>query len=523
MESNIIKRFGTKDVIDVVEVDAEFSCELHSTDRQINQVVKEARQKKLQAKEYDLKVLGVVCFVVFMCFASILPYSGENDPPRFGDYEAQRHWMEITTNIPVSEWYENSTKNDLLYWGLDYPPLTAYHSWAVGKVAEFYNKSWVELETSRGHESSDHKLFMRLSVIFTMLLLYLPTVLEVYNGIGKSQPLRIPMLYAGLFFPGLIYIDCTHFQYNHICLALALKSFVLMAKGQQVLGSVLFVLALNFKQMALYYALPVFCFLFGRSLKRGVFGGSVNVIKLGVTVILSFAVLWSPFLREGRFIQVLHRIFPVGRGLFEDKVASFWCVANVLVKFRKYSQHSMAIASAAATLVVSVPALLVLLLRPTERMFKLALVYVSLVFFLFSAQVHEKTILFVALPILFHLQQYPVVTMDFLSAAAHSLYPLIHQEHAIQAYPLFIMYHIFCIRQIRAKKTYVTVIRILNLMVYIGLAVGLTFIKPPERYPHIWQLLFAFWSFVNFVYVLLFFLIQMCILYFEPVIKKKQE
>ena len=91
----------------------------------------------------------------------------------FGDYEAQRHWMEITVGLPPAEWcggpqrsqgsqsgvgwrqlsrgrsrlahgvadptplrstghhrpgarYRNGTANDLQYWGLDYPPLTAY-------------------------------------------------------------------------------------------------------------------------------------------------------------------------------------------------------------------------------------------------------------------------------------------------------------------------------------------------------------------------------------------------------------
>ena len=42
----------------------------------------------------------------------------------FGDYEAQRHWMELTIHLPTREWY----RYDLQYWGLDYPPLTAYAS-----------------------------------------------------------------------------------------------------------------------------------------------------------------------------------------------------------------------------------------------------------------------------------------------------------------------------------------------------------------------------------------------------------
>ena len=59
-----------------------------------------------------------------------LSFLGRNIPPIFGDYEAQRHWMEITIHLPIRQWYTY----DLQYWGLDYPPLTAYVSWLCGKV-----------------------------------------------------------------------------------------------------------------------------------------------------------------------------------------------------------------------------------------------------------------------------------------------------------------------------------------------------------------------------------------------------
>jgi len=36
--------------------------------------------------------------------------------------------MEITRHLPVKQWYTY----DLQYWGLDYPPLTAYVSWMCG-------------------------------------------------------------------------------------------------------------------------------------------------------------------------------------------------------------------------------------------------------------------------------------------------------------------------------------------------------------------------------------------------------
>ena len=70
-------------------------------------------------------------------YSQILPdrhllthHKGFNMAPMHGDFEAQRHWMEITSHLPVSMWYFY----DLQYWGLDYPPLTAYHSWVCGKM-----------------------------------------------------------------------------------------------------------------------------------------------------------------------------------------------------------------------------------------------------------------------------------------------------------------------------------------------------------------------------------------------------
>ena len=39
------------------------------------------------------------------CVAKIVDqYPGAGVAPKYGDYEAQRHWMEITTNLPATEW-----------------------------------------------------------------------------------------------------------------------------------------------------------------------------------------------------------------------------------------------------------------------------------------------------------------------------------------------------------------------------------------------------------------------------------
>ena len=105
---------------------------------------------------------------------------GAGMPPMFGDYEAQRHWQEITVNLDTADWYRQTPKNDLMYWGLDYPPLTAYHSYINGRVAAAFNPDWVSLNSSRGTESYHHKLFMRYTgmIILTLGILTLTRTLE---------------------------------------------------------------------------------------------------------------------------------------------------------------------------------------------------------------------------------------------------------------------------------------------------------------------------------------------------------
>ena len=48
--------------------------------------------------------LIVALALVLRVSVSLGPYSGASDPPKFGDYEAQRHWMELAINLEPSEW-----------------------------------------------------------------------------------------------------------------------------------------------------------------------------------------------------------------------------------------------------------------------------------------------------------------------------------------------------------------------------------------------------------------------------------
>ena len=79
-------------------------------------------------------------------------------------------------------------------------------------------------------------------------------------------------------------------------------------RGRDCLASLLFVLALNYKQMELYHALPFFCYLLGLSLHQpSALAKLGKLARIGVTVLATFAVVWAPFILLGQdsVLQVL--------------------------------------------------------------------------------------------------------------------------------------------------------------------------------------------------------------------------
>ncbi len=369
------------------------------------------------------------------------PHSGQSTPPLFGDYEAQRHWQEITLNLPAGQWYENSTVNDLQYWGLDYPPLTAYHSYAMGVVAEKVNPEFVALRKSRGMESEEHRSFMRMTVLAADVAVWIPAALffakTFHPENAKHSALTLALITV---YPGLILIDNGHFQYNNISLGLFVAAVAFLARKSVNLGSVFFCLALNYKQMELYHALPFFFYLLGLCWKER---SVTKLAGIGITVIATMALVWLPFVGSvDSATQVVRRIFPFARGVFEDKVANFWCTLNNVVKIKAILDiPTMAMVSLATTFTLSLISNLHLLFKPSINNFVLALVNTSFVFYLFSFQVHEKSILLVAVPVsLFaggiakfnsagaYGRYSSIISVWFLNMSTFSMHPLLLRD-----------------------------------------------------------------------------------------------
>ncbi|GAA5975083.1 hypothetical protein JCM21900_002433 [Sporobolomyces salmonicolor] len=444
-------------------------------------------------------LVALAAVVLVRWCAGLGGYSGYATPPLRGDFEAQRHWLSLTssslssrthlslpfvplriplypppsppsssTPVPASAWYSH----DLSYWGLDYPPLTAYHSFLLGLVARLSPSSarfvtlrpdsriaseeevaaW-EANMSALEGEGDMRNWMRASVIVGDVLLWVTAVgwycWKNFGGGGEGpgsgrrgaseKGLRRTLVAALtiLFQPALILIDNGHFQYNSIMLALTLWAINAFQAGHDLLGSILFVCSLGFKQMALYYAPGVFAYLFGKCLWLGGRDGLNLFLHLGLTVALAFTALFLPFLTPfpHTFLQALERIFPFSRGLFEDKVANAWCALNVVVKLRELaSVPVLARLALGATVLAVLPSTagVVYLSRklrrekqrengkaedhdpsrrpssleppssgpaPTSHLLPHLLFLSSLSFFLFSFQVHEKSILLPLMPL----------------------------------------------------------------------------------------------------------------------------
>ncbi|UXI18472.1 hypothetical protein NH340_JMT04415 [Sarcoptes scabiei] len=395
-------------------------------------------------------IITLLFALLIRWLVALHPYSGYQRPPMYGDYEAQRHWQEITINLPISEWYRNSTENDLLYWGLDYPPLTAYHSYLLGRIAKQINSKWIDLGESRGYESYDHKLFMRSTVLIADLI-FLSALIYYWIYLQKNSNNCVYLL-RSLFIPSLILIDHGHFQihrfrYNCVTLGLFFWALNFLKREHDILASIMFCLALNYKQISLYYSLPLFLFLLKKCIEKKSFAMKIlKFIALALAVISSFSIIWLPFLTDlDSVLQVIKRIFPINRGIYEDKVANFWFCVSIFFKIKIFlDSNQLAIMSVLCTLLASLPGCYLLLRQSTFNQFKFALINVSLAFFLFSFQVHEKTILFVNTPMILLIDTHPFMVFWFSLIAHFSLLPLLIKDQLILPYFILpIIYAIF--------------------------------------------------------------------------------
>merc|ERR1719233_1316232 len=83
-------------------------------------------------------------------------------------------------------------------------------------------------------------------------------------------------------------------------------------------------------------------------------------------------------------LQVVRRVFPFNRGLFEDKVANVWCSLQPILRLKEVVNQAAVVNLCLATTVLSfLPDCYFLWRRATPKNLLVCLVSTSLSFFLF--------------------------------------------------------------------------------------------------------------------------------------------
>lgn len=483
---------------------------------------------KKAANQWVARYMIIIFALIIRCAVGLGSYSGEKTPPMYGDFEAQRHWLEITTGLPITQWYFY----DLQYWGLDYPPLTAYHSWLMGKIGKLIDSSWFELDTSRGIETIDLKSYMRITALISELIFFIPGVIMYTRWMGrnlnKAPSIDQTIITAAiLFLPDLQIIDHGHFQYNSVMLGLSLLALVNLLHNNLGLASIFYTLSVGYKQMALYYA-PIF-FFYILSLCVIPKFNMLKLIYISVSVASSVCFLLAPFLYHGGLSQVkqiLLRMFPFGRGIFEDKVGNFWCATNIIIKYKQiFSTTQLQRQSLILTLIGISPSCIAIFLKPDKRLLSWCLASCSMSFYLFSFQVHEKSILLPWMPIALLLNEVDsdVISMVcwFFNVSLFSMTPLLIRDGLImQCIVLcilsnWLMGNLSWVRKytnifvpfVSKRDNAITVLphsyfwKIAIIGFYLGAGVILTcqlFVAPPLNLPDLWVIGNVLLSFASF-------------------------
>ena len=502
-------------------------------------------QKKIENNSIFLNTLLInILSIILKIITGLFGYSGENDPPKYGDCEAQRHWMELTINLPIKDWYTNSTLNPLSYWPIDYPPMSAYHSFIFGLFLNKIYPECVQLKTSWGFESNYHKKLMRfislISDIFTFHFACNLFVKYIFidSKIEKNYKKYYICLFIMLVSPSLIIIDHGHYQFNNVMHGFFIFAVYFLYKKKFIFAIIFYAMCINFKQMGMYYAIPFPIYVIRYLTKKDFVNNFISFLLYGIVTISSLCLIWSPWLFYQNYQNVLQRIFPIWRGIFEDKVATFWCVLNIFYKLSKLSQGLLIKCSLLLTVMSTIIPIICMLFGNnfSRQIFNLSFFIVSFGFYLFSFHVHEKTIIVPYLAYLLCFFKIKEILPSFNLISMFSMYPMLKREN--QIIPYFVLSFSFYIvikiiiskyknseevkKENNLRIFIFTLIEIISIIFIIGYHICEKIIPPPQKYPWFYPLINAVFSFTYFIFIFLISNIEILKLSFGQNNKKKK-
>lgn len=179
-----------------------------------------------------------------------------------------------------------------------------------------------------------------------------------------------------------------------------------------------------------------------------------------------------------------------------------------------------------------IPSAFSLLMKPKKKQFLYALVNSSLAFFLFSFQVHEKSILIAAIPAILIFPAEPFMVFWFLQVATFSMFPLLVKDELLVAFlglsGFFIGFTKLMIDYTKDEKhreknflsilwkisrnetgkfveNFMIISFILSSILEVLLIISFFFVPPPEQLPFLHPLLISAFSCCHFVLFFVYF------------------
>lgn len=183
----------------------------------------------------------------------------------------------------------------------------------------------------------------------------------------------------------------------------------------------------------------------------------------------------------------------------------------------------------ACTTTALLPSALSLLIKSRKKIFLYALLNSSLAFFLFSFQVHEKSILIAAMPAILVFPMEPFMVFWFLQVSTFSMFPLLYKDGLLTAFiglsviffgvtkilidhtkdqkhhDLNFLKFLWRINEGKFVENFMMTFFVLSTIAEIVLVIGFIFVPPPDTLPFLHPLLISAFSCCHFLMFFVYF------------------
>ena len=531
-----------KGLIEKIKTDSEIQENINLNKKKsiysiLNNSIKENEinnETNLKNSFFNNIILINIFSILLKTLTGLYEYNGENKPPKFGNFETQRHWMEITINLNSSIWYSDSTSNPKDYWPIDYPPLSAYHSYIFGYCFKYLIPDSMILFTSHGYENNLFKILMRLVCLFSDIFIFhfacffYCKFIYLDRKFGNENYFKFYiMLFILLVSPIFIIIDHGHFQFNQVIHGLFIFSIYFLYKGNIFFGISFFILCINFKQMGLYYSIPIFLYIIKDTLNlsnNNIFKFSFYIIIYTIYVIFNFMLIWSPWILNNNIEDVIARIFHKW-DIKERKVANFWYLLNYFYELSN-SENLIKYSIIIIIITMIIPFSKIMFSgKVSIKKTNFTFFIISLSFYLFSYNVSEKSIMLPFLAYLLCFFYLSEILPSFYLVSMFSLQNLLEEDNLLFPYFIFmIMFYfiskfiqdMFKINEfIKKEKNYTinftilfNILEIVIIIFIIGYNICKIFIIFPSNVLEFFPIINCSFSFCYFLFIFIYANIQ---------------